>query len=294
MYPTTPLSRERAGLSEKIIGTWLKTNKNRAMIVATKIVGQGSGTVRDGAPITGKSIRLAIEGSLRNLQTDCIDLYQLHWPNRGSYHFRKSWAYDPSRQAKGMADHVTDVLETAEALRREGKLKHIGLSNESAWGVMQFLKIAEKNNLPRVASIQNEYGLLHRIFDLDLAEVAHQENVGLLAFSPLAGGILTAKYQQGYIPAGSRRTLNPDLSGRFTMAALLAVEDYKRVAAKHGLDLVQMALAFAQSRPFMTSVIIGATTMDQLRNSLKSTELALSPEVLTDIATIHRQNPIPM
>ncbi len=294
MYPTNPLSREKAGLTEKFIGTWLKSNRHRNMIIGSKVAGEGSAVVRDGGIITGKVMRQAIEASLKNLQIDCIDVYQLHWPNRGSYHFRKSWTFDPFTQPKGMADHVADVLETAESLRREGKLKYIGLSNESAWGVMQFVQVAEANNLPRIASIQNEYNLLYRTFDLDLAEVARHEDVGLLAFSPLSAGMLTGKYQQGHIPPGSRRSINPTLNGRHNPRSLLAVEDYKRVAAKHGLDLAQMSLAFVLSRPFVTSVIIGATTMDQLRHNLKSAELQLAKEAGADIAAIHRQNPMPM
>lgn len=294
MYPTNPLSRSRAGLTEKFIGSWLRTNRHRNMIIATKVTGEGSAVVRDGGPISGGVMRTAIEASLRNLQSDCIDLYQLHWPNRGSYAFRKSWTFDAWRQPKGMQGHVQDVLETAAELQKEGKLKHIGLSNESAWGVMQFLRVAEAQGLPRVASIQNECNLLYRTFDLDLAEVARHEDVGLLAFSPLAAGLLTGKYQQGYIPPGSRRSINANLGGRHTGQALLAVEDYRRVAARHGLDLTQLALAFALSRRFMTSVIVGATSMDQLRHNLKSTELHLTKETIADIAAIHRQNPMPM
>lgn len=294
MYPTNPLTREKAGLTEKYIGNWLKGNRQSGMTIATKIAGEGSAVVREGGIITGKAMRQAIEGSLRNLQIDCIDLYQLHWPNRGSYHFRKSWTFNPFEQPKGMQDHVLDVLQTAENLRREGKLKHLGLSNDSAWGVMQFVQAAEANDLPRIVSVQNEYNLLSRTFDLDLAEVARHEDVGLLAFSPLSAGMLTGKYQQGHIPAGSRRSINPTLNGRHNPRSLLAVEDYKRVAAKHGLDQSQMALAFALSRPFMTSVIIGATTLDQLRSNLEAADLQLSKDVLADIAAIHRQNPMPM
>ncbi len=294
VYPTNPLTRENAGLTEKYIGSWLKANRHRNTIVASKVAGEGSAVVRDGGIITGKILRTAIEGSLRNLQSDCVDLYQLHWPNRGSYAFRKSWTFDPFTHPKGMADHVADVLETAEDLRNEGKLKHIGLSNESAWGVMQFVEAAQANNLPRIASIQNEYNLLYRTFDLDLAEVACNEDVGLLAYSPLAAGMLTGKYQQGHIPPGSRRAFNPTLHGRHHPRSLLAVEDYKRVAAKHGLDLAQMALAFVLSRPFVTSVIIGATTMGQLQSNLKAADLLLSKEALADISAVHRQNPMPM
>ena len=175
----------------------------------------------------------------------------------------------------------------------EGKIREVGLSNESAWGTAQFLKIAEDNNLPRMQSIQNEYSLLCRYFDLDLAELCHHEDVGLLAFSPLATGMLTGKYQNGQTPEGSRKTINDSLGGRVNDTAFEAITAYQGVAEKHNLDLTRMSLAFCMTRPFMASVIFGATTMQQLENSLKSAQLKLSDEVMADILNVYKAFPIP-
>ena len=250
--------------------------------------------VRDGHPISPDTINTAIEGSLKRLQTDYIDLYQLHWPNRGSYHFRQSWSFDATGQdTDETLSHMQEVLETLNGLVKEGKIRHVGLSNESAWGTAQFLKIAEANNLPRMASIQNEYSLLCRIFDLDLAELSHHEDVGLLSFSPLACGMLTGKYRNDAIPDGSRASINEGLGGRFKPNAMAAVEAYAGVAEKHGLDFTQMSLAFCLTRPFMASVIFGATTMEQLENSIRSSELKLPDEVMSDLAGVYRDYPAP-
>jgi len=218
MYPTNPKTAETQGRTEEYIGTWFRKSGRRGdVVLASKITGDGVDWIRDGGPITAAAIREAVAGSLKRLKTDYIDLYQLHWPNRGSYHFRKSWNYDPSGQDTGKAlEDTYEILETLSGLVKEGKIRAIGLSNDTAWGTMQFLDMAAKHGFPRVASIQNEYNLLCRYFDLDLAEVAHHEDVGLLAFSPLAGGLLTGKYQGGALPKGSRRTLTPDLGGRYT------------------------------------------------------------------------------
>ena len=296
MYPVNPTSAETQGRTEEIIGTWFgKTGRRSDVILATKIAGQGTAWIRDGAPISGPAIEEAVDGSLRRLQTDYIDLYQLHWPNRGHYHFRKSWTYDPSAQDRAETqDHIDEVLTVLGTLVKTGKIRAIGLSNETCWGTGQFLRIAEGNGLPRVASIQNEYSLLQRFFDLDLAELSVNEDVGLLAYSPLAAGILTGKYRNGVVPTGSRKSLNENLGGRYTGAVVQAVDAYCNVAEKHGLDPAQMALAFCLSRPFMTSAIIGATTMDQLRTNVTASEIRLGDEVIADIAALHKLYPMPM
>lgn len=296
MYPTTPLSRERVGRTEEIIGTWFKASGKRAdVILATKITGKGSSMARDGAPISAATMREAVDGSLKRLQSDYIDLYQLHWPNRGSYHFRQSWTFDPTGQnTEETLDHIADVLETAGDLVKQGKIRALGLSNESAWGIAQFLAIAEKNGWPRVASVQNEYSLMQRIFDLDLAELAHHEDVGLMAFSPLAAGMLTGKYRNGAIPEGSRRSINEALGGRWSEHSVPVLDQYLDIAGKHGLDPAQMAIAWCLTRPFMMSVIIGATTMEQLRTNIAAADLTLSEDVLADIQAVYRQHPIPM
>ncbi|MBL4873722.1 MAG: aldo/keto reductase [Rhodobacteraceae bacterium] len=298
MYPTTPLGQETQGSTEEIIGSWIaKTGRRDDVIIATKVVGGGSNAVRgrDAADISPDTIREAVEGSLKRLQTDYIDLYQFHWPNRGSYHFRKYWTFDPSGQNRHETrDHMTECLRTLGELVSEGKIRHFGTSNESCWGVSQFLEIAEAEGLPRMISIQNEYSLLCRIYDLDLAELSINEDVGLLAFSPLAAGILTGKYQGDVTPVGSRRTFSSNLGGRLTEYAYPAVDAYLAVAKKHGLDPSQMALAFCTARPFMASVIFGATTNEQLENSLKAGDVTLSDEVMTDIQAVHREHPMPI
>ncbi len=296
MYPTTPLSADTQGRTEEIIGTWFKTSGKRAdVVLATKVTGSGYKAVRDGIPISPKTIRQAIEGSLLRLQTDYIDLYQLHWPNRGSYHFRQNWTFDATGQNRSSTrDHIAEVLATMGELIDEGKVRHVGLSNESCWGVSQFLEIAEAQNLPRVVSIQNEYNLLCRLFDLDLAELSHNEDVGLLAFSPLAAGFLSGKYQDGSTPEGSRRTFRSDLGGRYSEESRAVVGRYMDVAARHELDPSQMAIAFCLTRPFMTSAIIGATTMTQLKLDIAAKDVVMNDAVLADIHAIYRQHPVPI
>lgn len=296
LYPTTPLSPETYGGTERIIGNWLKARGNRDQIIlATKVAGSGRPYIREGRSIDPAGVREAIDGSLKRLQTDHIDLYQVHWPNRGTYHFRNSWSFDAFKQDKEKAkqDIETVLFALSEAVKA-GKIGHIGLSNESAWGTLHYLRLAEEKGLPRVASIQNEYNLLYRTFDLDLAEVAHHEDVGLLPYSPLAAGLLTGKYLGGTVPAGSRASINSDLGGRFQPHQEPAVAAYRELAAKHGLDLAQMALAFVLSRPFNTSTIIGATTMEQLKTDLGAADITLSGEVLAGIAAIQRQFPQPI
>jgi len=295
MYPTNPLSAETQGRTEEILGTWLaKSGRRDDVVIATKVIGDGYAAIRDGGPITPASIAIAVEDSLRRLQTDVIDLYQLHWPNRGSYHFRKWHDFDPTAQDRSAPDDIAACLEALDGLVKAGKIRAIGLSNESAWGTAQFLSIAEAHGWPRVASIQNEYSLLCRHYDLDLAELTHHEDVGLLAFSPLAAGILSGQYLDGAMPEGSRATIASGLGGRLTERVESPTRAYVDLARAHGLDPVQMALAFCAQRPFMTSVIFGARTMDQLATALGAADLTLSDEVLDGIAAIYRDHPIPM
>ncbi|QRM54873.1 aldo/keto reductase [Sinorhizobium sp. BG8] len=296
LYPTTPLSPETYGDTERFIGTWLKQGGKRDKIVlASKVAGPGRPYIRGGAPMTREGMLAAIDGTLERLQTDYLDLYQLHWPNRGHYHFRNSWTYDPSRQDSArVADELLEILGTLGDLTKQGKIRAVGLSNETAWGTMAYLKLAEQHGLPRMASIQNEYNLLYRTFDLDLAELSHHENVGLLAYSSLAAGLLTGKYLNGARPEGSRLTKNGDLGGRYQPHQEPAVAAYVALAREHDVDPAKLALAFCLSRPFMTSVIIGATTMDQLSTDISSADLTLSPELLQGIRKLHRQFPAPI
>lgn len=295
MYPTTPMSAETTGRTEEIIGDWIKASGRRAdVILATKHSGKGFKHARDGAPITAGSIPEAIEGSLRRLKTDHIDLYQFHWPNRGSYMFRQNWTYDPSTQNR--AETIAHMQETLEALSREvtrGTIRAFGLSNESAWGMAQWLRLAEEGHGPRAASLQNEYSLLCRLYDTDLAELSVNEDLGLLAFSPLAAGLLTGKYQNGALPTGSRMAINGDLGGRKTPRAFAAVTAYHNVAQKHALDPVQMALAWCLTRPFLCSAIFGATDMAQLDLALGAADITLAPEVLSDLDATHKAHPMP-
>ncbi|WP_299705762.1 aldo/keto reductase [uncultured Tateyamaria sp.] len=295
MYPVNPISAETVGRTEDIIGLWFERGGARDdMILATKHSGSGMRHVRDGADISGATIPEAVEGSLRRLRTDYIDLYQFHWPNRGSYMFRQDWTYDPSGQDPvAVRQNMADCLGALQREVDRGTIRAFGLSNESAWGTAAWLAIAEQTGGPRVASVQNEYSLMCRLYDTDMAELSVNEDVGLLSFSPLATGLLTGKYQGGVVPTGSRMTLNADLGGRKTERAFEAVDAYLAVARKHGLDPSQMALAWCMTRPFMCSVIFGATTMDQLEVAIGAADLQLSDEVLADLDTAHRAHPMP-
>jgi len=296
MYPVNPVSRDTIGGSEAIIGSWNAAHPGRRgdYVLATKHSGEGLAVVRDGAEISSATIAGAVEGSLKRLQTDYIDLYQFHWPNRGSYMFRKNWAYDPSGQDRGATlAHMQDALGALQREVDKGTIRHFGLSNESAWGTAQWLALAEAGGLPRVASIQNEYSLLCRMYDTDLAELSVNEDVGLLAFSPLGAGLLSGKYQGGAVPEGSRKSLVPSLGGRDVPRAYEAVDAYLKIAAKHGIDPVHMALAWCRSRVFMASAIIGATTLGQLQHALGAVQVVLSKEVLDEIDAAHRAHPMP-
>lgn len=296
MYPVNPVSRETAGRTEDILGTWNAAHPGRrdAYILATKISGAGQMAVRDGAPITPDTIAAAIDGSLRRLQTDYIDLYQLHWPNRSSYMFRKNWSFDPTDQDRaGVLANMAACLEALDRQVKAGKIRFVGLSNESAWGTMQWLRLADATGGPRMQSVQNEYSLLCRLYDTDMAELSHHEEVGLLAFSPLAAGLLTGKYQHGHVPDGSRRSLVPEMSGRYGPRATDAVDAYLAIAQRHGLDPVHMALAWCRTRPFMASAIFGATRFEQLTRALGTVGVRLSPEVLSEIAAVHKAHPMP-
>ncbi len=297
MYPVNPIRAETIGLTETIIGTWnAATGRRGDYILATKHSGEGLKAARDGARISSKTISKTIEGSLKRLQTDYIDLYQFHWPNRGSYMFRKNWQFAPEKTGMTAETVRAEMEECLETLTREverGTIRAFGLSNESAWGTSQWLRLAEEGKGPRVASIQNEYSLLCRLYDTDLAELSAYEDVGLLAYSPLASGMLTGKYLNEALPEGSRKSLNKDLGGRVGPRAEAAVAAYVGVAEKHGLDPVHMALAWCAQRPFMASVIFGATSVTQLAHILEGADLQLSAQVLADLDATHRAHPMP-
>ena len=295
MYPTTPRSSKSQGDTERIIGNWLKSNNRRSdIILATKITGKGFNSIRNGDSISVSNLRTALEGSLLRLKTDYIDLYQLHWANRGSYHFRQNWNYNPFNQDRNQEiDDIFELLNELNNLFKEGKIRTIGLSNETSWGTMKFLSIAKENNFPKIVSIQNEYSLLCRHFDLDLAEVCHHEKIGLLSFSPIACGILSGKYLNGNIPKGSRKSIYNDLGNRHSNTVEKASQEYISLSQKFNLNPSQMALAFCLQRPFITSVIFGATTENQLLNNIKSVEVKLEDNQLSEIAKIYKKYPIP-
>ena len=295
LYPSNPMSADTVGRTEEIIGTWVRASGRRdEVVIASKVAGNGHEYLHGGVDIGPGKIRDALEGSLRRLQTETIDLYQLHWPNRGTYHFRNNWTFDASQQdTQQILDHVHEVLECLGQLIDEGKIRTIGLSNESCWGTCQFLRIAAEHGLPRVVSLQNEYSLLYRMHDLDMAELSQHENVGLLPYSPLAAGLLTGKYSGGARPEGSRITINPDMFGRAHDDVWPVVDAYVGIARKHGLDPAQMAIAFCNQRPFVTSSIIGATSVEQLASDIDAAELKLSEAVLDDIQAVYRRHPIP-
>ncbi|MFI0395162.1 aldo/keto reductase [Paracoccus jiaweipingae] len=299
MYPVNPVSDQTAGITEQIIGRWLARRgaRNRVQI-ATKVTGPGS-SVRQGKGYGPDNLRAMVEASLRRLGVDCIDLYQLHWPLRGSYHFRQMWNYNPSKQDKAAnLDHIDAMLAVLADLRAEGKLRAFGLSNDSAWGVTQWATRSEAGQGPRVVSVQNEYSLLYRAHDTDMAEACVNEDVTLLAYSPLAAGLLTGKYQDG-VPDPSRAATDlaqggkGSLGGRRTDRALAAVAALQAVARDHGLDLLTLALGFLRHRPFPIVPIIGATTDAQLAAQIAAWQTDLPPEAVRAANAVWRSHPFP-
>jgi aryl-alcohol dehydrogenase-like predicted oxidoreductase len=294
MYAVPP-SAATYGTTETIIGTWFASRKNRdKVILASKIAGPGLPWVRGGkAYVDRKNILEAVEGSLKRLQTDYIDLYQIHWPNRGSYAFQQHWNWNPQYNVAELEENFIEVLKTFDDLIKAGKIRHVGLSNESSWGTMKWLTLAEKHNLPRMASIQNEFSLLDRRFEFDLQEVAMNEDCGLLAWSPLTRGILSGKYLGGARPKGARVTIETRPENRMTAQSEAAVKAYLDVAKSHRLDVCQMAIAFVNQKPFVTSTLIGATSMEQLKTDIDAMDVVLSDAVIRDIEAVRREYPVP-
>jgi aryl-alcohol dehydrogenase-like predicted oxidoreductase len=293
LYPI-PATKERYADTERIIGSWFKKRRNRdQVILASKIVGKGEMTkfIRT-TGINRETIKLAVEGSLSRLQTDYLDLYQLHWPDRTTNYFGKRG------YRHNIADHWEDnihqILETLRDLMREGKIRHVGISNETPWGAMRYLEESKVHaSLPRMITIQNPYNLLNRLFEVGLAEISHRENLGLLAYSPLGFGTLSGKYLGGRKPENTRVTLFPNYNRYSSDTAVMATQKYYELAQANDLSLAQMALAYVNSRPFLTSNIIGATTMAQLKENIGSIEVQLSEEVIKAIEAIHNQIPNP-
>jgi len=292
LYPIAPI-RETQGRTERIIGTWLKSRGNRdRIILATKVVGRTANTWfrKDGSEgrLTKAQIEEAVDQSLRNLQTDYIDLYQLHWPDREVSGFGSNPTQWVDLEPVADETPIEVTLEALDGLVKAGKVRHIGLSNESAWGTMTFVKAAEAMGLPRVVSIQNAYSLVNRTFEINLAEIALRDDVGLLAYSALAQGYLTGKYRNGALPHGARKTLFNRLQRYEKPGTAEAIDDYLALAREAGLDVAQMALAFALGRSFMTSVIIGATRMDQLETDLGAVDVKITEDLEARINAIHQ------
>ncbi len=288
MYPVPPRP-ETQGLTETYVGNWLaKRNNREKLVIASKVSGpsrNSDSAIRPNQALDRKNIRAALDESLKRLQTDYLDLYQVHWPQRQTNCFGKlgySWVESAP---------VITLLETLEALtecQRAGKIRYIGVSNETAFGVMRYLQLAEKHELPRIVTIQNPYSLLNRSFEVGLAEVSQYEGVELLAYSCLAFGTLTGKYLNGAKPAGARNTLFSRFTRYSSEQSQKAVAAYVDIAKRHNLDPAQMALAFVRRQPFVASTLLGATTMEQLKTNVESLHLDLSDEVIAEIEAVHQ------
>lgn len=287
-----PPSRETQGSTERYIGTWLKASGKRDRIVlATKVSGPSASTYlrADGSfpRLDARNINEAIDNSLKRLQTDYVDLYQLHWPNRAVPLFGGG-SHAPSRGGDGNEVSIEETLDALEALVKAGKVRHIGLSNETAWGLSRFLHLSETGGKPRVVSVQNAYNLLNRTYEVGLAEFHAREQVGLLAYSPLAQGFLTGKYQRGARPPGARNTLF-DRGQRYQKPGTEeAVDKYLEIARDFGIDPAQLAIAYVTSRPFVTANIIGATSLAQLETDLGSLDVKITPEIEARIDAVHQ------
>jgi aryl-alcohol dehydrogenase-like predicted oxidoreductase len=292
LYPV-PATAETQGRTSQIIGTWLnKTNNRDKVILASKIAGSGDYTAH--IRTTGFSpsaIKEAVNSELERLQTDYIDLYQLHWPERQTNTFGvRDYNHNPN---DAWQDNFNEVLHTLDGIIKEGKIRHIGLSNEKAWGTMRYLEESNANQLPRMITIQNAYSLLNRVFEGDMAEVAIRENIGLLAYSPMAFGVLSGKYIKNTASDNARLKLFPRFARYSSEQATTATKHYLELAEANSLTLAQMALAFVNQRPFVTSNIIGATNLEQLKENISSAEIELSDALLNEINNIHAVIPNP-
>ena len=291
LYPV-PASAERYADTEKIIGNWMKKKSNRdKIILATKIAGPGDYTkhIRT-TGFSERSLFDAVEGSLKRLKTDYIDLYQLHWPERQTNTFgQRGYKFNENDH---WDENFESVLMTLKDIIKQGKVRQIGLSNENPWGLMRFIELSKKN-LPKMISIQNPYSLLNRLFEVGNAEICIKENVGLLAYSPLGFGVLSGKYLGGKIPEDSRLKLFPNLKRFAGKESMHAAEHYMQIALKHGISLAQMSLAFVNSRRFVTSNIIGASKMYQLKENIESININLNDEILAEIENVQNKIPNP-
>jgi len=291
LYPV-PAEASTSGRTSEIVGTWLKKTGNRDKVVlGTKIAGPGDYTAHIRTTGFGKeALKEAVNSSLKRLQTDYIDLYQLHWPERQTNTFGiRDYVHNPNDKWE---DNFNEILHTLQGIINEGKIHHIGLSNEKAWGTMRFLEESKTYNLPRVSTIQNAYSLLNRVFEGDMAEIAMREKIGLLAYSPLGFGVLTGKYLNAS-PKNSRLTLFPRFARYSSEQSTEATKQYMNIAKRNNLSLTQMALAYVNQQPFITSNIIGATNLNQLKENLFSINVVLSEDIIEEINSIHAIIPNP-
>lgn len=288
MYPVPPRA-ETQGLTETYLGNWLaKRGRRDDLVIASKVAGPGNGLtyLRNGPRLTRSHIRKACEDSLQRLQTDYIDLYQVHWPDRNANFFGKlGYQHQPDEQSTS----IEETLEAMHELVEEGKIRHVGISNETPWGTAEYLRLSRERNWPRIVSIQNPYNLLNRTFEVGAAEVACREQVGLLAYSPLAFGVLSGKYLGGQRPDGARLSLYTRFVRYASKRGEEATQAYVNLAKQHGLSPVQMALAYVTGRDFVTSNIIGATSVEQLQENINSALLVLDDQVLSDIEALHEE-----
>ncbi|NRB82388.1 MAG: aldo/keto reductase [Winogradskyella sp.] len=292
LYPV-PATAETYADTERIIGNWFtKTGNRDKVVLATKIAGPGDYTAH--IRTTGfskESLNEAVDNSLKRLQTDYIDLYQLHWPERQTNTFGvRDYTHNPN---DGWEDNFNEILHNLDEIIKSGKIRQVGLSNEKAWGTMRYLEESKQHNLPRMITIQNAYSLLCRPFEGDLAEVAHRENIGLLAYSPMAFGVLSGKYIKGTAADNARLKLFPRFARYSSDQATEAAKRYLKIAEDHGMTLAQMSLAFVNERPFLTSNIIGATNLAQLAENIDSINTSLSKEVMDAINAVHTEIPNP-
>ena len=289
MYAIPP-KESTQGLTEKYIGSWVKKNLNRdKYIIATKVAGPGMEYIRGGTNLSKEHVTQAIDASLKRLNTDYIDLYQVHWPERKSNYFGQL-GYTQSEDI-GIA--IEETLSALHDAIKAGKIRYVGISNETPWGVHEYLKLSESKSLPKIQTIQNPYSLLNRIYEVGLAEMSYRENIGLLAYSPLGFGVLTGKYLNA-MPDTSRLGLFGEWFTRYSNEKCHeATSKYSTIAEKYNISLCQMALAFVNTRPFVTSNIIGATTIEQLKENIESVDVSLSDEIIEEINNIHADIPNP-
>jgi aryl-alcohol dehydrogenase-like predicted oxidoreductase len=292
LYPV-PANATTQGETERIMGNWFQKTGNRSKVVlATKAAGPGSYTahIRDNMSFDKRNITEALDNSLKRLKTDYIDLYQLHWPERMTNFFgQRGYVHNPKDT---WTDNFEEALEVLDDLIKAGKIRHIGISNESPWGLMRYLELSKKG-LPKAITIQNPYSLLTRVFEIGNSEMCMREEVGLLAYSPLGFGRLTGKYRGGHNLDKARLTVFPNMARYNSDQSIEATEHYYQIANNHGISLTQMALAFVNQQPFLTSNIIGATNLEQLQENIGSIDLTLSKEIMKEIEAVHNKIPNP-